>query len=85
LIIEGTDVLRGFKSVKAFGEAWPEEEFKVWREKVYETLIKYKLNDYYALWFKDMSIDMSQAVLRDYIEACEAGLNRLEELLKSLY
>jgi hypothetical protein len=82
LIIEGADVLRGFKSVKTFGDIWPEQEFKGWREKVYKTLIDSKFNDYYALFFKDTCIDISQAILSDYIGACEAGLNRLEELLK---
>lgn len=82
LIMEGADVLRAFKSVKAFNHVWPEQEFKVWREDVYDILLKYKLTDFYALFFMDTNIDISQAILKDYIGACEAGLKRLEQIIK---
>lgn len=81
LIIEGADILRFFKSSKPTGEAWPIDEFKVWREKVYGMLQNYKLNEYHALFFRDTCIDISKAILKDYIEACTDGLDRLEQIL----
>ena len=86
LIFEGTEILRGFRSIKTFGDAWPIEEFKAWREKAMELFYRHKLGDYSSLWFKDTScVDISQPVLKDFIKACESGLQRLEELLKGLH
>jgi len=86
LIFEGTEILKGFKSVTSHNGFLPKEEFKAWREKAVELFHRYKLKDYSPLWFKDTSsIDISQAVKRDFIEACESGLKRLEELLKGLH
>lgn len=85
LIFEGTEILNGFKSVTSFGDVLPIEEFKAWREKAVELFHRHQLDDYSSLWFKDTSrVDMSQPFLKDFIEACESGLKRLEELLKGL-
>ena len=84
LIIEGTEVLKGFKSVHTFTDAWPEEEFKTWREHGSTIFINHRLNAEYSLWFRDVYIDVSDSVLCDYISACEAGLNRLEDILQTL-
>lgn len=86
LIFEGTEILKGFKSITSHNGVLPVEEFKAWREKAVELFHRYKLNDYSPLWFKDTScVDISQARLKDFIEACESGLQRLEELLKGLH
>ncbi len=84
LVIEGTEVLKGFKSVRTFTDAWPEEEFKTWREHGSTIFTNHRLNAEYALWFRDVYIDVSNSVLADYISACEAGLDRLEYILKTL-
>ncbi len=85
LIIEGTDVLNGFKSVSTFDDAWPIEEFKAWRERGSEILDKYKLSTESTLWFRDVYIEVgSTNDLSSFIEACEAGLDRLEDILRSL-
>jgi hypothetical protein len=86
LIFEGTEILKGFKSVTSHNDVLPVEEFKAWREKAVELFHHYKLNDYSPLWFKDTScVDISSPLLKDFIEACEFGLKRLEELLKGLH
>lgn len=84
LITEGTEVLKGFKSVRTFGDALPTEEFKIWREKGYEILLRHGLNTEYSLWFRDVGINIDDSVLADYKSACEAGLDRLEDILKTL-
>lgn len=84
LIIEGTEVLKGFRSVRTFNDVWPIEEFQTWRGKVVDILQRHGLNAEYPLWFKDVGINISDSVLTDYISACEAGLNRLEGILKTL-
>ncbi len=83
LIIEGTEVLKGFKSVGTFADAWPTDEFKIWREKGSEIFIRHGLNTEYSLWFRDTGINMDSS-LTDFINACEAGLDRLEAILKTL-
>lgn len=83
-MIEGTEVLKGFQSVKKVSDAWPKEEFKIWQVKVTRVLDECQLHDYYPLWFRDVRIDIQGANLSDFIEACKGGLNRLEELLKHL-
>jgi len=84
LIIEGTGVLQGFKSVHTFGDALPIEEFQAWRGKVTDMLQRHGLNTEYPLWFRDVGINISDSVLADYISACEAGLTRLESILNTL-
>ena len=84
LIIEGTNVLNGFKSVHIFGDALPTEEFKVWCGKVTELLDRYKRSEDYALWFRDVYINVGDSLLEDFVVACEAGLDRLESILETL-
>lgn len=84
LIIEGKEVLMGFKSVRTFGDVPPIDEFQHWRGEVTKTLQNSKLVDYYPLWFSDVGIEIKDSLLKDFIEACEAGLERLEEILKAL-
>ena len=84
LIIEGTEVLKGFKSVRTFGDAWPTEEFNAWRGKVSELLMQPGLVEEYSLWFRSVGIDIQGSRLSDFIEACEAGLQRLEDILTKL-
>ena len=84
LIIEGTEVLKGFKSVHTFGDTMPTEEFKIWREKGSEIFLRHKLNTEYSLWFRDVYIDISDSLLADYVKACEAGLDRLEHILNTI-
>ncbi len=84
LIIEGTKVLTRFNSILLDDpiEEWPVQQFKDWRTNVYETLVEYNMDDHVALFFRVANIDLSQAILSDYIQACEAGLKQLEEALK---
>ena len=84
LIIDGTKVLKGFESVKTLEQAWPVEEFKEWQENCSRILLHYRLNDVYPLWFRDTSIIVNNPLLVDFVQACNAGLNRLETLLKRL-
>lgn len=84
LVIEGTEVLKGFKSVRTFSDDMPTEEFKIWREKGAEIFLRHKLNTEYSLWFRDVYINIADSLLPDYIKACEAGLNRLEGILNTL-
>ena len=84
LVIEGTEVLKGFKSVHTFADAWPIEEFQAWRGKVTDILQRHGLNTEYTLWYRDAGINIADSVLVDYINACEAGLDRLEDILKTL-
>lgn len=85
LIIEGTDILQGFKAILTAGDKWPITEFNKWRDRVFEVLDKNKLDPNSTLFFKDVYIkDEEIAALHDFIQACTAGLNRLEEIVKSL-
>lgn len=83
-IMEGTAVLKRFKSVRQFGDAWPVEEFRKWRDKVFTTLDENNLSPESSLFFKDVYLDDDEhAALEDFIQACKAGLGRLEEILRS--
>lgn len=84
LIIEGTEVLKGFTSVHTFGDVLPIAEFKIWRESGYSILVKYGLTEDYILWFRDVGIDVSDSPLDNFVGACEAGLDRLEGILARL-
>lgn len=51
LIFEGTEILKGFRSVTSFGDVWPIEEFKAWREKAVELFRNYILDKGYILCY----------------------------------
>ena len=84
LIIEGTAVLRRFKSIRTFGAPWPVEEFEKWRDGVFKTLDENNLDSESSLFFRDVYLN-EHAVLNDFVQACEAGLYRLEEILQSFH
>lgn len=85
LIFDGKEVQKGFQSALNSNQRqkvyWPVDEFKKWQEEGFEVLQEHKLHDDNAFWFKDVSIDISGAVLEDFIEAVKAGLNRLEKII----
>jgi len=84
LIIDGTGVLQQFKAVNSHDSYMPKKEFKKWNEDVYKVLDNNKLDTESALFFKDTYIDDEHALLGDFIKSCIAGLDRLEQILKSL-
>jgi len=84
LIIEGTSILQKFKSIRTFGDAWSTEEFKGWRDRVFKILDENNCSAESALFFKDVYLEDDEiAVLGDFVQACEVGLDRLEEILRS--
>jgi len=84
LILEGTDVLQQFKAVDSHSSYMPIKEFKEWRKNVFRVLDNNKLNTESTLFFRDVYIDDEHAVLKDFIQSCEAGLDRLEEIVKAI-
>ena len=82
LIIEGTEVLKAFNTVDSSNSKWwPIEEFKSWQGNGTKIFTDFRLTSEYVLWFRDVSIDISNPVLNDFKNACQAGLYRLEKIL----
>lgn len=84
LIIEGSKVRKGFMAVQTLGDVMPTDEFTVWRENVAAFLKRNDLISEHALWIKDLGIDIDESLLRDFKFACNAGLQRLEDISKQL-
>ncbi|MFC2014038.1 hypothetical protein ACFLU8_04080 [Chloroflexota bacterium] len=87
LLIEGKEVFDKFRAVGAQwsgnNEAAAIIYFEAWYNKVSDTLQRTEFNQYYPLWYKDAGgLDRFKSRIPDYIKACEAGLNRLEDTIK---
>jgi hypothetical protein len=85
LIKDGAGILEQVKNHSKFGDTWPTQEFKDWREKVRIMLVKYSRSDEESLWYKDVGvIDVEQAqhFSGRVSEACIKGLELLENMLK---
>ena len=62
----------------------PIQCFKDWVKQGGEILLRNKLQDWKALFFADTSFRRRGATANTYIQACKAGLKRLEEFLGDL-
>ena len=78
---EGTKILNGFRSVVAFSDYHPEEEFREWREQVSGILLGNGLIVEQAQWLRYTEIPESLHPLNEYKAACEDGLDYLGILI----
>ncbi|OGO20712.1 MAG: hypothetical protein A2Z15_06340 [Chloroflexi bacterium RBG_16_50_11] len=83
-IMDGAVILQKFKSIRTFDDSWPIEEFKTWCDRVFGIFDENQLLSERALFFKDVHLGDEPIVLKDYIQACEAGLDRLEQIIEKL-
>jgi len=89
LVKEGTNACNAFNPHRPLPNGptannWAIRYFEAWQKNCNEVLLKYNLDSWDALFFKDTRFGKRGSSVDDYIKACKAGLERLEELLKDL-
>ena len=84
-VIEGTKVLKGFRSILSLGSYWPIKEFKKWHEDVAFILTLNDMTEQNGQWFRRTGIDIGGTPsLEEYQTACEQGLDYLSEMINRL-